>query len=237
MKNYRLGFIIMFFVAALSCAPAKMRVPEDVLVMKADLIVAAERKAASGTLVNESFKLNPYTITDVDRDWDSTKHLSVWTFSKETKTSGYTYLFKTPSGDLNGNCQIEGRSKSATSFSGVTMSSQVSKIGCACKSSETNIAQTVLDSENDSKYQGQITLRDNTSFKIQAIYEVDGAALSTGNPSGYRVDGETVKAAVEVMHPGKIWLSKDLSNEQRDDLSCIFAGLMLYRGKKVKDDF
>jgi hypothetical protein len=53
--------------------------------------------------------------------------------------------------------------------------------------------------------------------------------MSSGNPSGYRVDGDSVQAAVDVTHPGKIWLDKSLSQAARDQLTCIFTGLMLYK--------
>lgn len=234
MRLNLIGFAISI-VAAAGCTTPQMLVPADVLTMQSEYIVATERKNASGALVNESFKLGTYAITDVDREWDSTKSMSIWTFSKEKKTSGYSYVFKTPAGEAAGGCQIEGNSKSVSSFGGTTMSSSVSKIGCACRAGEV-AAQAVLDSQNDAKYEGTVTLRDG-EYKIAAIYETQGASLGTGNPTGYRVDGDTVMAAVDVLHPGRVWLSKNLSETQRDDLACIFTGLMLYQGKKASDEF
>ncbi|MBN2802617.1 MAG: hypothetical protein JXR91_05960 [Deltaproteobacteria bacterium] len=212
-----------------ACTPPTMVVPGDVLSMQADQIVATERKKASGAFVNESFKLGQYEVKDVDRDWDSTKSAGFGSFSKEKTTSGYSYLLKTESGEMKGSCLIEGNEKGISFGGGMSMSKSVSKFGCSCNGSD-GTAEVVLDSNNDSKYEGTVKTRAG-EYTIKAIYEANGS-LPTGNPSGYRVDSEKVIAAADVLHPGKLWLGKELSNEDRDDLTCIFTGLMLYQGKK-----
>lgn len=213
----------------MSCTPATMVVPQDVMAMGSDQIIATERKKASGAFVNESFKLGPYSITDVDRDWDSTKSRGIGGFKKESTTSGYAYTFKAEAGDMKGNCLIEGQEKGMSFGGGMSMSKAVSKFGCACEAGSGN-AEVILDSNKDGKYEGTVRTRSG-EYTIKAIYEANGS-LSSGNPSGYRVDADAVVAAAEVLHPGKLWLGNQLSQEDRDDLSCIFTGLMLYQGKK-----
>jgi transcriptional regulator with GAF, ATPase, and Fis domain len=214
------------------CSSPQMKVPADVLSMEADQIVVTGRKRASGAFVNESFELGRYAVKDVDRDWDTSSNLQVSGFSKENTTSGYSFMFATPSGDLSGSCLIEGSSKGMNLLGGLSMSKSVSKIGCACEGAGGK-SEAVLNAGTDSKYEGTLTIRGG-EYAVKAIYEAEGS-LPTGDPSGYRVDGDTVVAAADVMHPGKIWIGKSLSDENREDMACLFAGLMLYTGKKKKD--
>ncbi|MCP4541193.1 MAG: hypothetical protein GY832_29010 [Chloroflexi bacterium] len=229
MKGRLIVMGVLSSVLLIGCATPTMVVPADVLGMQADEIVATERKKASGAFVNESFVLGPYAVEDVDRDWDSTRSVGVSSFSSEKTTSGYSYTFKTENGDMKGVCLIEGKSKALSMFGGVSMAKSVSRFGCSCDAAGAK-AEVVLDSKNDSEYEGTVSTRSG-DYTIKAIYEAEGS-LPTGNPSGYRVDGDAVVAATDVLYPGKVWFGKDLSEEQRDDLACVFTGLMLYQGKK-----
>ena len=58
-----------------------------------------------------------------------------------------------------------------------------------------------------------------------------GIAADAG---GYRVDAAGPVATTDVLYPGIVWLNKMLDSNEREDLTCIFAGLMLYQGKKDK---
>ena len=59
--------------------------------------------------------------------------------------------------------------------------------------------------------------------------ERDGGG-SSHDPTGYRVDGgEAPLGAVDVMGKGRVWQSKALEGRARDDLACLFAGLLLYK--------
>ena len=217
-------------------AGAKMVVPADVLTMPSDYLAVTGRSSASGSMADESFQLGPYAVSNVNRDWDSTHQVKIWTSSKERTTSGYTYTFAATAGEMSGGCQVEGNTESVSSFSGRTsMSQTVSKIGCTCQVGDAAV-EGVLDSNNGSEYEGTVRLRDG-EMSIKAVYELDGPVMVAGNPSGYRVDSDSVQAAVDVMHPGRVWLNKELSETQRDDLSCLFVGLMLYKGPKAKDSF
>lgn len=234
MKVFSTVTGLLFAGSIASCTPATMVVPQDVLSMEADQVVATERKKASGAFVDESFKLGPYSIVDVDRDWDSTKSVGFGGFKKEKTTSGYSYTFQVDGDNMNGHCLIEGQEKGMSFGGGMSMSRAVSKFGCACEGSSGS-AEVELNTNKDSKYEGTVRTRSG-EYTIKAIYEANGS-LPSGNPSGYRVDAEAVVAAADVLHPGKLWLGKQLSQEDRDDLSCIFTGLMLYQGKKESSSF
>jgi hypothetical protein len=42
-------------------------------------------------MVNESFKLGPYAVKDVDRDWDTSSSFAVGSLSKKNTEGGYEY--------------------------------------------------------------------------------------------------------------------------------------------------
>ena len=66
------------------------------------------------------------------------------------------------------------------------------------------------------------------SYNVTAVTETDGSNFSSNIP-GFRVDGDEAPAgAVETLYPGKIWIDKGASEEDADQLSCLFVGLMLY---------
>jgi hypothetical protein len=46
------------------------------------------------------------------------------------------------------------------------------------------------------------------------------------------VDGQGVTAAVDVLGPGRVWLGKGLDEQQRKDVTCVLAGLLLYQPPK-----
>ena len=69
------------------------------------------------------------------------------------------------------------------------------------------------------------------TYQVKAIYDREGG-MSAGGPAGYRVDGQSPTAAVDVLGPGRVWLAKDIAPQQRTDVICVLAGLMLYQPPK-----
>jgi hypothetical protein len=67
------------------------------------------------------------------------------------------------------------------------------------------------------------------NFQLKAIYDREGPMMSDGTPAGYRVDGQGAVGAVDVLGKGRVWVQKKLGQEQRADLACVFAGLLLYK--------
>jgi hypothetical protein len=221
--------IFSMATSLLSCTAPQLKVPADVLGLDAEQYVATERKRGSGGFIDESFRLGPYGIADVDRDWTKSKGFSIVGFSKSSSTSGYSYKFTTEAGDLAGRCMIEDSTKGMKLMKGISMSGSVSKLACTCEGAFRK-GEVVLDAGGDEKFAGTVRTTEG-EFSITALYEVEGG-FSKGNPTGYRVDQTSVIAAADVMYPGKVWLGKTLSDVNRDELSCLFAGLMLYTGKK-----
>ena len=226
MKTNRLIQSMTFGVAAVAitaCAPAKMVVPADIAAL--DQIVVTNRSNASGAFIDESFKMGLYAISNVDRKWNtsSSKNLSV--VSSEESAGGYAYDFANDKAKGKGECAITGSKKSVSLLSGLDVSKSASKIACACDWSQ-RVAKVALEAGNDGKFKGNLVTSAG-NYTIEAIYEREGS-VSDGSPAGYRVDGQNPVGGVESLKPGRIWLNQSLSVEERDDLSCVFAGLMLY---------
>ena len=205
------------------CGSITMVVPGDVL-GASDQILITDRSSMSGALADESFKMGPYDVGEVDRDWNHGSKSQALGFSEEETTGGYSYEVTSKQGKQAGRCLTEAKTK-GKSFGSITMSKQMAKLGCMCEGAAE--AKVVLQASTTSEYGGTLDTASG-SYQIAAIYEREGG-LSDGNPSGYRVDGEGPVGAVDVMHPGRVWLGKQVEAAERAQLACIFAGLLLYK--------
>jgi len=215
----------LYLAAATGCGAQTMSVPQDVVKSSQELQVA-DRSSWSGALADESFKLGPYEVADVDRDWNSGSGFGVSGFSSEHIAGGYSFQLKEAGAAMKGVCATEQTDKSLSLGSGMSLGKQTAKVACTCGDD----ADVLLQTSTGDEYGGTL----NTSgggYQIKAIYERDGA-LSDGTPAGYRVDGEGPVGAVEVLKPGRAWIGKQIEGPERKQLACIFAGLMLYMPPK-----
>ncbi len=69
-----------------------MAAPSD-LGSDVEVLETSGRSGMRGSLVDESFGLGPYSVSDVDRDWTTSHRFSSGNFSKESLKDGYTYHF------------------------------------------------------------------------------------------------------------------------------------------------
>ena len=212
-----------------SCSTtSQMVVPADVS-GALDVIAATDRSLWSGALADETFTLGPYQVTDVDRDWDSSNSGSVsvaeFNFSSGKTEGGYAYRFKTSGGRMSGHCLTEAKDNSF-SLNSVDFQSRVAKLSCICNHSETEVARVILQADITAGYSGTLTTSDQ-QYRMESINEREGG-FGSGDPTGYRVDGNQPTGAVEVLNPGRIWLARNLKDPQRARLACTFAGLLLY---------
>ncbi len=207
---------------------SQMVVPADVSGVS-DVIAATDRSLWSGALANETFTLGPYKVTDVNRDWDSSRSSSVsvskFGFSWGKTEGGYDYGFETPGGQMSGQCLTEAKDTSI-SVRSVDFQSRVAKLSCICNESETEVARVMLQADITAGYSGTLTAN-GQQYLIESINDREGG-FSNGDPTGYRVDADQPAGAVEVLNPGRIWLALNIEEPQRARLACTFAGLMLY---------
>jgi hypothetical protein len=215
-----LGFSL---VTGLGCTPLKMGVPAD-LAKEADLIQVTDRSRMTGALANEAFKMGPYEVTAVDRKWNSSSSGSISVFSSgETKT-GYSFTFKGPQGESKAQCGSQAQNKN-TSVMGFDISTSQENIGCVCEGPGAS-AKLQLAAENGEKLGGPVTAHAN-NLTVAAVMQFDNG-MKSSVPIGYEFRSTSGVGAVDIAHPGKVWMARALDDQTKADLACLTAGLLLY---------
>lgn len=229
--RYRCIAVACSFVATASvgCTQPRMAVPADLNQEMEELPVEG-RSGASGMFVNEDFKMAPYQVVNVSRGVKHSSKFSAFGAFKGGSEAGYSFDFKSGDKTIHGECMAETDEKGVSLGIG-TFSKQMSKLGCACGNESTPVASVVMGAETGGNGYGGTLKAHADSFMLKAIYEREGA-MSDGTPAGYRVDGQGAVAAVDVLGKGRVWLKKKLSVDQRADVACVFAGLLLYKPPK-----
>lgn len=230
VPTYRRGaFTAGVLIAASSwgCSAPRMAVPGDIGGATESVLVEG-RSQASGMFANEDFKIGPYEVANVSRGSKHTSRFRALGAFKSSSESGYSYDVKRGEQTIHGECTVEVGESGAEVLAGVAVSNATRKLACACGGEEgAPVASVVMQGTTLSHYGGTLKAHDS-SYDVAAIYEREGA-VSDGNPSGYRVDGEGVQGAVDVLGPGRVWLAKTLEGDRRTDVTCVFAGLLLYK--------
>jgi hypothetical protein len=204
-----------------ACTPARMAVPAD-LAKDSEVMHVTDRSRTSGALANESFKLGPYEITKVDRKWNSSDRLSIGGFSSNDTSTGYSFTFKSPEGEAHAKCASEHKNRGVALLGG-TMGTTNVKIGCRCDGAGAK-AELVLGATESTTYGGDATTRGGA---VTAIDKCESGACGM-SPAGYELRSQAASGAFEVIHPGRLWLSRSLEGQSRADLACLAAAVMLY---------
>jgi hypothetical protein len=225
MKCLVVGFIGLGITG---CAGPRMLPPKDVS-EGAKVLEVVDRSRASGALVDESFKLGSYQVKDVDRDWNTTKKSSGFFVSKTTTTTGYTFKLLAGKDTWEGACGMTGTSKGVgNSRDGVQWGSD--ELSCECKRGNDSASVSLKADQADAKHrvEGDLTFGE-TKYDVHVVNDSEGSNF-TNKPAGFRFDSSAgAVAAVEMLHPGRVWLTPHLPETQYAGISCISAGLMLYQ--------
>jgi hypothetical protein len=218
------------FALCAACSSPKMAVPPDVA-SGSEVMEVTDRSAWSGALADEGFRLGPYKVTDVDHKWDSSSGWGVGAFSKEKTAGGYKFTFSAGKTSLVGKCATEAKDTNIGLGSGMALDFKKAKLGCSCEAGGA-LSSVVLQGDGE-KFTGELDAAPSDKYMVKSVHAIEGGS-DQGKPSGYRVDGDAPVGAVEVMFPGRVWLKKGLSDEQRAEVSCLFAGLILYKPPEDK---
>ncbi|MBV9947286.1 MAG: hypothetical protein JOZ69_10595 [Myxococcales bacterium] len=223
----RLGWssCIATTLVAVGCGAGHMAVPADIAA-SSDVLAVSGRSGWSGSLADESYRLGAYRVEDVDRKWNSTSGWSVARFSQAKTTGGYRYRFVDGESTYVGKCATVTRDSNAELGSGLRIGVTSATLGCSCEGDGGTLATAALEGRGNA-LSGELATAEG-KYVITALFELDGG-LRQSQPVGYRVDaqGEPV-GAVEVLSPGRAWLSRELPDPERAQASCLFAGLLLY---------
>ena len=210
---------------ALACTSAHMAVPGDV--GSATETVLVDGRSQSSLFGSEDFKIGPYAVANVARGGKLTPRFRAAAGFANNEGRGYSFDLKRGEQSLHGECAAA-EGESSTAAGGSPMASDTRKLACTCGSEGGPVvAGVVMQGTTLSHYGGALKAHDST-YDISALYDRQGEA-SDGSPSGYRVDGEGVQGAVDVLGPGRVWLAKTLEGDRRTDVICVFAGLLLYK--------
>jgi len=221
-------FILLGLGASAGCASPRMVVPPDIGPATEELKVQGHTQS-SGLFVNEDFKIGDYDVAHVSRGSKSTSKFGALGGFKSDSSTGYSFDLVHGSDSLHGECLSES-SSGGFSLGGLTASNQMAKLGCGCGNTAAPTASVVMSASTTSDYGGELKAGD-ASYQVKAINDREGG-LSSGGPAGYRVDGQGVAAAVDVLGPGRVWVGKGLGGDQRTNVTCVLAGLMLYKPPK-----
>lgn len=232
----RLLVVVGLAIASVSlgaCTPVRMTVPSDVQA-DSEVFEAKGRSWASGMLVDESFQLGPFAVKNVDRSATfgraSTKyeHVAFIFFRKaehEELKGGYSFDFLEGEAGLRAECHTFTNRRKRTESDGWDVTEEASRLACACQGADrTSTLELHLSGRNP---KGTLTLGER-SFDATSV-KTTNSRWAPAEPVGFRVDGDEGSfGSVELLRPGRIWLSRKLSPDERRELACLFTGVLLH---------
>lgn len=219
-KVFRTVLHVTVVVVGSGCAGPRMVPPSDVAA-DARVLDTKDRSQAVGMLADESFTLDQYAVTDVDRNATKKSSFSVGGYGKSSTTTGYTYNFAAGSNKFKAGCGSVTKSKSVSLGGGGSVDWGNTKITCECGE-----AKLELEGRGET-VTGSVSLGEQ-SYALTPVQETDKSSFGSG-PAGFRADFEgKPRAAVETLYPGRVWLSPGVEGPEAEQLSCLFVGLMLY---------
>lgn len=228
---FKLSGLLAMGVGLGACAGPRMVAPKDVA-QGSQTLEVADRSSMSGALVDESFKLGTFAITDVDRDWNKKSGFSVPGYAMDTTTTGYSFKLKGGKDAWEGSCASSANKKGIAVLGGEAAWGSTS-ITCECKQGGAS-ASVVLkadspDASSTKKMSGELSTGAEKKYRVSVVTETDKSNFSE-SPAGFRYDSpEGAVGAVEILKPGRVWLGERLSAEERPPVACLSAGLMLYQ--------
>lgn len=221
MKYYKVMLIPFVVFGGGACAGPRMVPPADIG-QGARVLDTNNRSSASGMLADESFTLDKYSITEVDRDAASKSSFSIGGYGKSATTTGYTFQFAAGSSKSRAGCGSVAKKQGLSLGTGNAVDWGNTEITCECG------PHTKLKLVGDGdKVTGAVSLGEE-QYTLTPVNETDKSSFASG-PAGFRVDADgKPRAAVETLHPGRVWLSPGVEGAEATQLSCLFVGLMLY---------
>jgi hypothetical protein len=206
------------------CSPAieaQMAVPPDVGSSTDEVAVRGRIRGRR----QEDFRIGDFQVANILRGASS---LDVYLGVAGLQRQGDTmYSFDVRHGDdtVHGECTSE-VNDAAMSAGLADITDGGARLVCACGNRTAPDVGVSLDASVRRDYAGSLKAHEAT-YQVKAINERhDGSKASS--PAGFRVDGEGVAAAVDVLGGGRVWMGKELDGVQRSDLTCVIAGLLLY---------
>jgi hypothetical protein len=208
-----------------------MAPPSDVEA-QSEVFEATGRKRGSGLLVDESFRIGPFAVVEVDRAATSGTAsssslglggLALYAAANEELQGGHSFRFAEGGEDLHASCRTF-TSRKGSSFGRLDVRESTSRLVCSCGSGDDSSGLELVSSGE--RPSGSVSLAGGT-LEVTSV-KTSNAGWASAEPVGFRVDGAGGPVgAVEVLRPGRMWLSTALSPGERRKLACLLVGVML----------
>ena len=204
---------------------SRMAAPADIA-PTAEVLDTSGRPRARGLFIDESFDLGPYAVREVRRSAGSGQGFSVGGLSSVSHEESFRFQF-TGHRPWQGRCELRARDK-ALQVGAVALEDSHAQLACQC---ETEGEQASLRLEDEGRaLHGE--LRAGAAVYAMQQYRFGLGDGGVRSPAvGYRVetlDTGAGVAAVEVLHPGRVWQQHSLPAGQREPMACLLTGLMIY---------
>jgi hypothetical protein len=241
------------------CATPSIPVPPELARVSEEVAVVGRSKLVGMPGVSTSFRIGPYEVTDVDRDWQSSQTaLQAWShrLPSERIQGGYSYRFRGERDVRAAMCVVEADRTEASTTGGAgtwTLGSGRGALRCVCQGRprgrelEMGLSFTAAGKGGRPEWllgggqrdRGRLQAGEH-DFALRTLSSVEGkgyvagegwkdkAAVPFGETTGLIVEGEGPVGALEVLHPGRAWLARSLQATEREDMACLFAGLLLF---------
>jgi hypothetical protein len=213
----------VLIVLLCGCNTPKMWVPPE-LAEACEEIPITDRSVFGG-----GFRMGPYEVGDVQRDRSAKlpSGASLPGFSSEQARERYSYAFRGGDPEREGAC--------VAAFD-TNLLMRIDTLMCVCKGSERGATVDLQVTRGGQLYAGGhvYSVKEISAEPRKAWHRVEGEmeysemAWETGSTTGYRVDRDGPVGGVEVLRPGRAWLAPSLESSEREDLACLFGGLLLY---------
>jgi hypothetical protein len=215
------------FLLLVGCAGPRMVPPDDVA-KDSRVLEVKDRSNSSGMLANESFGLGDYKVSKVNRKAISEKKFSISKYQSNGTTTGYTYEFANGADQWNGACAYS-KDEKGFSMGGLgSFSKAKSSLTCECTPGASGKGTGRLELKSGSDKMTGTMSCGGESYEMTPVDKTDKKSFAAG-PAGYRFDAKDgPRGAVEVLHPGRLWLDEKLAENEREPTSCVLTGLMLY---------
>jgi len=208
----------------LGCSALRMVPPPDVA-RESDVFEATHRSRASGLFADEAFTIGPFQVGEVQRDANVASGLSVLAYAKDDVRTAYAYELAEGADIVPGQCASLRSRKSFSLGALGELGSEDANLGCTCG---TGASAATLELGGKPERPAGLAKVAGRTLDVASVHDTT-AAWSPRDAAGFRIDGaEGPVAAVEVLHPGRMWLSRTLAADERRQVACLLAGLMLY---------
>ncbi|ALT79173.1 hypothetical protein [Paucibacter sp. KCTC 42545] len=223
------ALLSVLLLSACALPTARMTPPPDIA-PNADVLEVANRSSFIGALVDESFDVGPYRVTEVKRGWGSNSSTTLGNVTVQKSSSGFRFGFNGTADHWQGRCDYRAQSRLVQLGNVGNLEEDKANLRCSCRS-DNKEREVSFDLDDEWRPLRGALLIDASRYEVQQ-YSFGRHRGGLKSPaSGYRVEREgngTGVAAVEVLHPGRIWLQRSLPAEQREPMACLMSALMIY---------